>query len=87
LAWCISSCGFLTLTNNLFFTPVIKQSINNVFFYIIHDVLPTIGQVFDPTLEEIRRFGREEFVQPILDLSAVVEGKLAQLLERERKRW
>jgi hypothetical protein len=28
------------------------------------------GQVFDPTLEEIRRFGREE-VEAILELSVV----------------
>jgi hypothetical protein len=62
----------LTLPNNLFFTQIIKQSINYIFFFIIHDSLPTFGQVFDPTLEEIRRFGREEVVEPILDLSVVL---------------
>jgi hypothetical protein len=66
LGWCINSCGF---KNNLFFT----QIINYVFSSIIHDCLPTFGEVFDPTLEEIRRFGREEVVGPILELSIVVE--------------
>jgi hypothetical protein len=37
-------------------------------------------EVFDPTLEEIRRFGREEFVEPILELSVVVEGNSAQIV-------
>jgi hypothetical protein len=49
---------FLALPNNLFFTQTIKQSINHVFFSITHDCLPTFGQVFNPTLEEIRRFGQ-----------------------------
>jgi hypothetical protein len=65
------------LPNNLFFTQIIKQSINYVFSSIIHDCLPTFGQVFHPTFEEIRRFGREEVVEPILELS-VVEGNSAQ---------
>jgi hypothetical protein len=88
LGWCISACVSLTLPNNLFFIEIIKQLINCVFSSIIHDCLPTFGQVFDPTLEEIRRFGREEFVEPILDLGVVVEGNSAQILrERERKGW
>jgi hypothetical protein len=66
-----------------------KQSINYVIYSIIHDSLPTFGQVFNPTLEEIHRFGREEFVEPILELSVIVEGNSAprSLLERERTRW
>jgi hypothetical protein len=89
LGWCISSCGFITLPNNLFFTQIVKQSINYLFSPIIHDCLSTLEQVFDPTLEEIRRFGREEVVEPILELSVVVEGNSAPrtLLERERKSW
>jgi hypothetical protein len=44
------------------------------------------GQVFDPTLEEIRLFGREEVVEPILEVSVVVEGNSAQIVgERARK--
>jgi hypothetical protein len=57
-----------------------------VFFSIIHDCLPTFGQVFDPTLEEVRRFDHEEFAKPILELSVVVvvEGNPAQIVgERE----
>jgi hypothetical protein len=55
-----------------------------VFSSIIQDCLPTFGQVFDPTLEEIRRFTREEIVEPILELSIVVEGNSAQIVgERE----
>jgi hypothetical protein len=73
LVWCISSCGLLTLPNNVFFTQIIKQSIYYVFSSIIHDCLPTFGQVFDPPLEEIRWFVREEVVEPILELSFVVE--------------
>jgi hypothetical protein len=34
------------------------------------------GQVFDPTLEEIRQFVRE-VVEPILEPSVVVEGNSA----------
>jgi hypothetical protein len=60
------------LPNNLFFAQIIKQSINHV-FSIIHDCLPTFGQVFDPTLEEIYQFGHEEVVEPILELSVIVE--------------
>jgi hypothetical protein len=41
----------------------------------IHDYFPTFGQVFDPTLEKIRRFGREDIVEPIWEPSVVVEGK------------
>jgi hypothetical protein len=68
---------------------MIKQLINYVFSSIIHDCLPTFGLVSDPTLEEIRRFGREEIVEPILELTVVVEGNSSprRLLERERKRW
>jgi hypothetical protein len=46
-------------------------------------------QVFDPTNEEIRRFDREEYIEPILELSVVVEGNSAprRFLEREWKRW
>jgi hypothetical protein len=89
LGWCISSCGILTLANNLFVTQIIKQSINYIFSCIIHHCLPTFGQVIDPTLVEIRPFGREEVVEPILELSVVVEGNPAprRLLERGRKKW
>jgi hypothetical protein len=66
---------FLTLPNNLFLTQIIKQSINCV-FSIIHDCLPTSGQVFDPMLEEIRRFGR----QGVVELSVVVERNSAQIV-------
>jgi hypothetical protein len=56
------------------------------FSSIIHDYLPTFGQVFDPTLEEIRRFGREEVAKPILELSVVVEGNSVQIVgERGRE--
>jgi hypothetical protein len=79
LGWCISSCDILTLPNNVFFTQIIKQPIKYVFFSIIHDCLPPFGQVFDPTLEEIPRFGREEVVEPILELRVVVEGNPAQI--------
>jgi hypothetical protein len=79
LSWCIRSCGFLTLPNNLFFIQIIKQSINYI-FSIIHDCLPTFGQVFHPTLEEIRRFGPEEVVEPILELIVVVEGNSMQIV-------
>jgi hypothetical protein len=66
-------------------TQIIKQSINFVFSYITHYYLPTFGQVLDPTLEEIRRFGREKFVEPILELRVVVKGNSAQIVgERER---
>jgi hypothetical protein len=41
--------------------------------------VPTSGQVFDPTLEEIRRFGRAEVIEPILELS-VVKGNSAQVV-------
>jgi hypothetical protein len=42
----------------------------------------------DPTLEEIHRFGSEGFVEPILELSFVVEGNSVQIVgERERKSW
>jgi hypothetical protein len=71
--WYISLCGSLTQTNS-FFTQIITQSINYVFSSIIHDGLPTFQQVFDSTLEEILRFSREEVVDPILQLSIVVEG-------------
>jgi hypothetical protein len=66
--------------SKLFFT----QTINYV-FSIIHDCLPTFGQVFDLTFKEVHQFGREEVVEPILELS-VVEGNGADCW-RERKRW
>jgi hypothetical protein len=80
---------FVGLLNNLIFKQTIKQSINYVFSSFTHDCLPTFGQVLDPTLEEIRRFCREELVEPVSELSVVVEGNSAprRLLERERKRW
>jgi hypothetical protein len=71
---------FLTLPNNLFFSQIIKQSISYVFFSIIHDCLPTFGQVFVPTLEEIHQFGREE-VEPILELG-VIEINSVQIVGR-----
>jgi hypothetical protein len=47
--------------------------------------------VFDPTLEEICRFGREEFVEPILELSVFVEGNSSQTVGERAKemiiRW
>jgi hypothetical protein len=71
---------FLTRPNNLFFTHVIKQSINYIFSSVIHDCFPTFGQVFHPTLEEIRRFARDEIFEPVLELSIVVEGNSAQIV-------
>jgi hypothetical protein len=67
------------LPNNLFFTQIIKQSINDIFSSIIHDCLPTFRQVFDLTLEEIHQFGHEEVVKPILGLS-IVEGNSVQIV-------
>jgi hypothetical protein len=61
------------LPNNLLFSQIIKQLINYVFSSIIHNCHPTFGQVFNPMLEEIRQFGHEE-VEPILELSVIVEG-------------
>jgi hypothetical protein len=91
LRWCISSCDVLTLPNNFFFTQIIEQSIDYVFCSIIHDCLPTVEQVFDPTLEEIHRFGREEIVQPILEFSVVVDGNSAQVVGKRAEevviRW
>jgi hypothetical protein len=40
------------------------------------------GLVSYPTLDQIRRFRREEFVEPILEISVVVEGKSAQIVGR-----
>jgi hypothetical protein len=72
------------LQNNLFFTQIIKQSINYVFSSITHDCLPTFGQVFDPMLGEICQFGCEEAVEPILELIVIVEGNCTQIVgERE----
>jgi hypothetical protein len=46
------------------------------------------GRFLDPTPEEIRRFGSEKVVEPILELSVVVEGNSEQIVgERGRKRW
>jgi hypothetical protein len=56
----------------------------NYVFPIIHDCLPTLGQVFDPTLEEIRWFGSEEVVKPILELSVGGNSKPHRLLESGR---
>jgi hypothetical protein len=66
--------------NNLFFTQIIKHSTNYVFSFINHDCLPTFGQVFDPTLEEIRWFGYEEIIELISELSVIVEGNSAQIV-------
>jgi hypothetical protein len=87
LGWCISSCGVLTLPNNLFFTQIIQQSI--IYSPLLFTTAPNVRVGLDPTLQEIRRFGREEFVEPILELSVVVEGNSTRrrLLERDRKRW
>jgi hypothetical protein len=76
---------FFDLPNNLFFTQIIKKAINYVFSSTTHDCLPTLGQVFDPTLGEIRRFGLEEVVEPILELSAVVEGNSALIVEEREE--
>jgi hypothetical protein len=70
----------VTLPNNLFFTQIIKQSTNYILSSIIHVCPPAFGQVFDPTLQEIHRFGREEVVEPILELSFVVEGNSGQII-------
>jgi hypothetical protein len=69
---------FFNASSNLFFTQIINEAINYLFSSIVYDGLPTCGQVFGPTLET-RRFGREEVVKPILDLSVVVEGNSAQI--------
>jgi hypothetical protein len=49
------------------------------------------GQVFDPRFEEIRRLGHEDFVEPILELSVVVEGNSAHIVaeraEEVEIRW
>jgi hypothetical protein len=66
--------------NNLFLTQIIKQSINCVLFSIIHDCLPTFRQLFDPTLEEVRQFCREEMVEPIFELSVIPEGNSTQIV-------
>jgi hypothetical protein len=71
---------FFNPKNNLLFTQIIKQLINYVFSSIIHDCLTTFEQVFDPTIEEIRRSGREEFVEPIFEISVVVEGNSAPIV-------
>jgi hypothetical protein len=60
------------------------------FSSIIYDYLPTFGQVFDPTLEEIRRFACEEIVEPILEINVVVKETPRRLLERAEEvaiRW
>jgi hypothetical protein len=75
----------LTLPNNLFFTQISKQSINDIFSSIIHDCLSTFRQVLDSKLEEIPRFGREEVVEPILELSVVVEGNSPQIVGERAK--
>jgi hypothetical protein len=59
---------------------------NYEFSSIIHDCLPTFGQIFEPKLEEIRQFGREEVIEPILKLSVVIEGNSVQIVG-EWKRW
>jgi hypothetical protein len=49
------------------------------------------GQVLGLTLEEIHRFGREEVVEPILELSTVVQRNSAQIVgeraEEVEIRW
>jgi hypothetical protein len=67
-------------SKNLFFPQIVTQSVNYIFSSIIHGCLPTFGQAFDPMLEEIRRFDREEFAEPILEPSVVVEGNSAQIV-------
>jgi hypothetical protein len=43
------------------------------------------GKLLDPTLEKIHWFGSEEVVEPILELSIIVEGNSEQIVgERER---
>jgi hypothetical protein len=71
---------FRNVFNNLFFKQVIKKSINYVFSSIIHDCLQTFWQVLEPTLEEIRRFGRVELAEPILELSVIVDGNTSQIV-------
>jgi hypothetical protein len=73
------------LPRNSFFTQVIKHSINYIFSSITHHCLSTFAQVFYPRFEEIRRFGREEFVEPILELSVVVEGNSTQIVGESTK--
>jgi hypothetical protein len=68
------------IPNTLFFTQIIKQLIIYVYSSIIHECLPTFGQIFDPTLEKIHPFCREEIVEPILELGVVVEGNSAQIV-------
>jgi hypothetical protein len=80
LGWCIRLCSSLTLPNNLFFTKINKKSIKYVLSSIIHYCFPTFGQVFDPMLEEINQFGREEVVKSILELSVIVEGNSFQII-------
>jgi hypothetical protein len=41
---------------------------------------PNVREGFNPTLKEIRRFGREEIVKPILALSFVVERNSEQIV-------
>jgi hypothetical protein len=68
---------FFIAYKHLFFTQTINQ------LCILLDYsrrLPTIRQVFDPTLEEISQFDREEIVESILELSVVVEGNSAQII-------
>jgi hypothetical protein len=43
------------------------------------------GDVFDPTLEEIRWFGREDVGELILELRVVVEGNSVQIVGRESR--
>jgi hypothetical protein len=40
----------------------------------------TVSQVFYSNLEETRRFGREEIVEPILEVIVIVEGNSAQIV-------
>jgi hypothetical protein len=76
---------FFNASKNLFFIKIIKKSINYVFSSITHDCLPTFGQVIYPMLEEIHLFGHEEFVEPILELSVVLEGNSAQIVGESRR--
>jgi hypothetical protein len=53
---------------------------NYVLSSIIHHYLPTFGQIINSMFEDIRRFGREEVIESILELSVIVEGKSGQIV-------
>jgi hypothetical protein len=78
---------FFNASTNLFFIQIIKQSINYVFSSITHDCLPKFGQVFDPTLGEISRFGVKNSSSQFWSSASLLKETLRRWLERERKRW